>query len=294
MDLLCSWFQDKKKESEMDSLSSRINKAKQKIEESEVLVIGAGAGLSTAAGLDFGGERFQKYMMEFGRKYGYSDMYSGDFYPYETLEEFWAFEAKTILVNRYEIKVLPLYRKLYDLIKNRNYFVLTTNVDGQFEKAGFSKKKIFATQGDYRFFQCKNGCHAKLYDNEAQIREMVKQTVDCKIPTNLVPKCPICGKPMEVNLRADKYFIEDAAWYKACGRYEAFMNGIDLKKVVYLEFGVGYNTPGIIRYPFEQQVYRNPNASLIRFNKDYPDGARENEDKTISFTEDIMEIVSSM
>lgn len=279
---------------QQDTLDTRIENARKIIDDAAVIVIGAGAGLSTAAGLEFGGERFQKHMSEFGKRYGFEDMYSGDFYPYNTLEEYWAFESKVILLNRYEIEGLPLYKKLYDVVKNRNYFVLTTNVDAQFEKAGFPKKKIFATQGDYAYFQCEHGCHETLYYNEAQVREMVAQTKDCKIPSELVPKCPVCGRPMKCNLRADQYFVEDEAWHTASDNYHEFMQEMGMKNVVYLEFGVGYNTPGIIRYPFEQYVYRNPNAKLIRFNKDYPDGAAENVEKTISFTEDISEVIGKI
>lgn len=295
MDFINSRFRSNNKTpAKIVSLNERIEKAKLIIEEAEVIVIGAGAGLSTAAGLDFGGERFKKYMSEFGEKYGYQDMYSGDFYNYDTLEEFWAFEAKTILVNRYDIEALPLYKKIQNIVRDREYFVLTTNVESQFVKSGFSKEKVFATQGDYSLFQCSKACHKKLYYNEESVRTMVAETKDCRIPTALLPTCPVCGGPMKVNLRSDNYFIEDEAWDEACERYEAFISEIGLRKVVYLEFGVGYNTPGIIRYPFEQLTYRNHNAHLIRFNKDYPDGVTENVDKTVSFTEDIKTVLDTM
>lgn len=273
------------------TFDERITRARTALDEAAVIVVGAGAGLSAAAGLDFGGIRFQEHMSEFGKKYGYQDMYSGDFYPYKTKEEYWAFEAKSILVNRFEVEGLPLYRSIYQILKDRNYFVITTNVESQFVKSGFSNRKVFATQGDYSMLQCAKGCHKKLYDNEALVREMVDRTVDCKIPTELIPKCPVCGGPMKVNLRSDEYFIEDEAWDEASGRYHEFISRIGRQKVIYLEFGVGYNTPGIIRYPFEQLTYRNPNAQLIRFNRDYPDGMEENIDKTISFTEDTQTVL---
>lgn len=279
---------------EIVSLDERVEKARKFIVEAAVIVIGAGAGLSTAAGLDFGGERFQKYMADFGEKYGYQDMYSGDFYDYDTREEFWAFEAKTILVNRYDVEGLPLYKKIRNIVRDRNHFVLTTNVDGQFVKSGFPKTNLFATQGDYSLFQCAKACHKKLYYNEDDVREMVAETKDCRIPSALVPVCPVCGGPIKVNLRADNYFVEDEAWDEACARYEAFISKVGLEKVVYLEFGVGFNTPGIIRYPFEQLTNRNPNAHLIRFNKDYSKGVTENADKTISFTEDIKAVLDKM
>ena len=277
-----------------NELEQRIIRARKILDEAQIIIIGAGAGLSTAAGLDFGGDRFLKLMPEFEKRYGYDNMYVGDFYPYETREEYWAFESKVILLNRYELEALPLYKKIYNIVKDRNFFVLTTNVESQFVKSGFPESQVFATQGDYSFFQCSKGCHKKLYYNEDKIREMVAATKDCKIPTDLIPKCPVCGETMKINLRADQYFIEDKAWDESNKRYDEYVSNVGLKKVVYLEFGVGYNTPGIIRYPFEQMTYRNPNAHLIRFNKDYPDGAKENKNKTISFTEDISTILETM
>jgi len=277
-----------------NELEQRIMRAKKILDDAQIIIIGAGAGLSTAAGLDFGGKRFKQLMPEFGEKYGYDNMYEGDFYPYHTLEEYWAFESKVILLNRYELEALPLYKKIYNIVKDRNFFVLTTNVESQFVKADFPERQVFATQGDYSLFQCSKGCHKKLYFNEDKIREMVAETKGCKIPTELIPMCPVCGETMKINLRADQYFIEDKAWDESNKRYDEYVSNVGLKKVVYLEFGVGYNTPGIIRYPFEQQTYRNPNAHLIRFNKDHSDGAKENEDKTISFTEDISTILENM
>ena len=277
-----------------NDIEERVLNARKIIDEATIIIIGAGAGLSTAAGLDFGGERFKELMPEFGKRYGYDNMYEGDFYPYTTLEEYWAFESKVILLNRYELEGLPLYKKIYNIVKDRSFFVLTTNVESQFVKSGFPVSKVFATQGDYSFFQCSKGCHQKLYYNETKIREMVANTIDCKIPTVLLPKCPVCGEEMKINLRADQYFIEDEAWNESCKRYDEFISTVDMQKVVYLEFGVGYNTPGIIKYPFEQQTYRNPNAHLIRFNKNHPDGAKENIDKTISFTEDIATVLEKI
>lgn len=277
--------------SQKEPLEKRVLKAQKAIEDADALVIGAGAGLSAAAGLEFGGERFRRHMSEFGEKYGYSDMYSGDFYPYDTLEEYWAFEAKSVLVNRYAAEALPLYRKLYSAVRGRRYFVITTNVDGQFVKAGFPPEKVFATQGDYCFFQCSRGCHDKLYYNENAIRTMVEETRDCKIPSRLLPVCPVCGAPMAENLRVDQYFVEDREWHLADRRFEQFVSQNGHKKIVYLEFGVGYNTPGIIRFPFERWTSENPDARLIRFNRDYPEGDGENKEKTVAFTEDMQEVM---
>ena len=278
----------------MKSLEERIWEAKKLLDEADVIVIGAGSGLSTAAGINFGGERFEKYCHDFGEKFGYHDMYSGYFYPYEKPEQFWALVAKTILVNRYDIEAMPLYKKLYEIMHERNYFVVTTNTESQFVKAGFPEKKVFEVQGDYQWFQCSRACHDKLYYNEEQVREMVAKTVDCAIPHELLPVCPVCGEPMAPNLRADEYFVEDKAWHEMRNRYEDFIGSIGDQNVVYLEFGIGPNTPAVIRYPFERWTYQNPNAHLIRFNRDYPEGNPENRDKTIAFTEDVNEVLESM
>lgn len=294
MEFYSNYCQKKNKSQNYPSLEQRVKTVRELLEEAEYVVIGAGSGLSSAAGLDFGGERFEKYMGEFGSRYGYHDMYSGDFYNYQTREEFWAFEAKTILVNRYEVPGLKLYHKLFDLIKDKNHFVITTNVESQFAKSGFDSNRIFATQGDYSKLQCGGACHDTLYDNEKLVKEMVAKTRDCAIPTELIPKCPICHREMKVNLRSDGYFVENKSWHEACSRYESFISSINKAPVVYLEFGVGYNTPGIIRYPFERFTYANPNAHLIRFNRDYPEGITENKDKTIGFTEDMNMVLAML
>ena len=272
----------------------RIKKASDALKTAEYILIGAGAGLSDAAGLKYSGKRFTDRFPDFIEKYGMEDLYSSSFYPFETLEEKWAYWARHISLNRFETPATELYKKLHNLVNNKKYFVLTTNVEHQFWKAGFPDEKIFATQGDYGYIQCAKGCHAKIYDNEILVSEMLKQTKDCKIPSELVPKCPVCGGEMDVSVRKDEYFIQDEAWDKACGNYSSFLKEIEKKKVVFMELGVGFNTPTIIRYPFEQLTYTNPNATIIRLNRDYPDGAVENENRTIAFEEDMMDVISSL
>ena len=219
------------------------------LEEACAIVIGAGAGLSTAAGLSYDGERFTKNFSEFIKRYGIQDMYSAGFYPFETQEEKWAYWSRHIYYNRYDLPVLQTYQKLYQLVKDKNYFVLTTNVDHQFWLSGFSNDRIFATQGDYGLFQCAKACHKKLYPNEEQVRDMLIRQKDCKIPSELVPKCPVCQGEMEVHLRFDQYFVEEEAWHEAASRYEQFLKESRDKKTLFLELGVGMNTPGIIKYP---------------------------------------------
>lgn len=231
-------------------------------EKADAILIGAGAGMSTAAGLTYDGERFEKYFSDFHQKYGITDMYSGGFYPYDSLEEFWAWWSRQILVNRYDTVPGKPYTDLLDLVKDKDYFVLTTNVDHQFQLAGFDKKRLFYTQGDYGLFQCSTPCHEKTYDNEEIVQKMVKEQKDMKIPSDLIPKCPVCGKPMTMNLRCDDTFVQDAGWYAAADRYKEFVRAHTHKgkKILFLELGVGANTPGIIKYPFWQMTAQNPNA----------------------------------
>jgi NAD-dependent SIR2 family protein deacetylase len=222
-------------------------------------MIGAGAGLSTSAGFVYDGERFKRHFAEYEKKYGFHDMYSGGFYPYESPEEMWAYWSKFIFVNRYMDAPMPVYEKLLELVKNKDYFVITTNVDHCFQKAGFDKKRLFYTQGDYGLFQCSEPCHDETYENEDVIRAMVEQQKDMKIPTDLIPKCPHCGKPLTMNLRSDDKFVEDEGWHKAAERYENFLR-TRKEKILFLELGVGYNTPVIIKYPFWQMTAKNPEA----------------------------------
>ena len=278
----------------MDNYIDRIEKAREAIKKADYIVVGGGAGLSDAAGLKFYGERFTSKFADFIDKYDMEDLYTSSFYPFETMEEKWAYWARHIYVNRFEVGATPLYKKLYELVKNKKYFVITTNVEKQFYKAKFDNEKIFATQGDYGYIQCAKACHDKLYYDEDLVNEMISKTKDCKIPSELVPKCPVCKGDMEVNVRKDNYFVQDDNWYKEARNYEQFIKEIKDKKVVFLELGVGFNTPTIIRFPFEKLAYNNSNATLIRINKDFSEGMEENEAKTISFDEDMMKVISEM
>ena len=240
--------------------SEQIEKLKQELETADAIVIGAGAGLSASAGLSYEGERFEKTFADFHKKYGIRDMYSGGFYPFDTLEEYWAWWSRQIMVNRYEAEVGKPYRELLELVKDKDYFVLTTNVDHQFQHAGFDKKRLFYTQGDYGLWQCSKPCHQKTYDNEELVRQMVKQQKNMKIPSELIPKCPVCGAPMTMNLRCDMTFVQDEGWYAASGRYDDFIRRHQGTHILFLELGVGSNTPVIIKYPFWQMTAKNPKA----------------------------------
>jgi NAD-dependent SIR2 family protein deacetylase len=248
------------------AFSAQIDRLKNEIENADAVVIGAGAGLSTSAGFTYSGERFNEHFRDFGEKYGFKDMYTGGFYPYNTPEEHWAFWSRFIYYNRYDITPQKVYQDLLQLVKDKDYFVLTTNVDHQFQMAGFEKRRLFYTQGDYGLFQCSVPCHKKTYENEEIIRRMVAEQKDMCIPTDLVPKCPVCGKPMTMNLRSDNYFVEDEGWHKAAERYNEFIRRHQDLRVLFLELGVGYNTPGIIKYPFWQMTARNDKAIYVCLN----------------------------
>lgn len=226
-----------------ESSSEDIARLTEAVKEAEAIVIGAGAGLSTSAGFDYSGERFEKYFGDFIEKYHIRDMYSGGFYPYSTLEEYWAWWSRHIYYNRYVDAPKPVYPALYEMVKDKNYFVLTTNVDHQFQKAGFDKKRLFYTQGDYGLWQCSRPCHQKTYDNEENVGKMLSEQRNMKIPEELVPKCPVCGAPMTMNLRSDNTFAQDEGWYAAADRYQAFIRSHSKMRILYLELGVGANTP---------------------------------------------------
>ena len=278
----------------MQDFSAQISRLKEELQNADAIVIGAGAGLSTAAGFVYSGERFEKYFSDFGKKYGFHDMYSGGFYPYKTPEEHWAYWSRYILVNRYMDPPKPVYQELFNLVKGKEYFVITTNVDHCFQKAGFDKKRLFYTQGDYGLFQCSVPCHNRTYDNEEVVRRMVAEQRDMRIPTELVPCCPVCGRPMTMNLRSDDKFVQDEGWYAACERYERFVNAHKRDDVLYLELGVGYNTPGIIKYPFWQLTAQNKRATYACINHGEAFCPEQIQRQSICVNDDIGNILSAV
>ena len=249
------------------SCSEQIERLKAALQDCDAVVIGAGAGLSTSAGFVYTGERFEKYFSDFAAKYGIQDMYSGGFYPFATPEEHWSYWSRYIYINRYMDAPKPVYDDLLKLVSDKDYFVITTNVDHCFQKAGFDKKRLFYTQGDYGLFQCSEPCCQETFDNEIVILEMVKRQENMKIPTELLPVCPHCGKPLTMNLRSDDKFVEDGGWHRAAERYENFLRTRQGQKILFLELGVGFNTPVIIKYPFWQMTAKNPNATYACINQ---------------------------
>ena len=281
--------------------SQRIEQLHHLIADADYVLIGAGAGLSAAAGLDYAGEDFQREFHEWVNRYDITDLYTSSFYPFKTKEERWAYWAKHIWFARYRPKATMLYRQLFQFIHEKSsssfrgrqagssYFVVTTNVDGQFDKAGFGADRIFATQGDYAYFQPESGSPKELYDNKEWVERALPAIENCRIPTELIPHTPD-GKPVSVNLRCDDTFVEDEHWHQQAARYQEFIENAYDKRLLLLEFGVGFNTPAIIRFPFERMAAQFPHTTLVRFNRDYPQLTTEGVKRFIPFTEDLLEV----
>ena len=274
--------------------SDKLQRLKAVLADADAVVVGAGAGLSTSAGLTYSGERFERNFGDFIEKYGIRDMYSGGFYPFQTWEEYWAWWSRHILVNRYTRAPRPVYDQLLKLVRGQDYFVLTTNVDHQFQLAGLDKKRLFYTQGDYGLWQCSKPCHQETYDNEDSVRQMVAEQRDMKIPTELIPRCPKCGRPQTPNLRCDDTFVEDAGWHQAAARYEDFLRRHRRGRVVYLELGVGANTPVIIKYPFWKYTHENPDATYVCVNLGEAAAPKEIAERSICVDADIGEVLNGL
>lgn len=289
--------------------NENIEKLKEELNNAEAIVIGAGAGLSTSAGFIYTGQRFERYFWDFIDEYHFNDMYSGGFYPYETSEEFWGYWSRYIYINRYMDAPKPVYRELLDLVKDKEYFVITTNVDHCFQKAGFDKKRLFYTQGDYGLFQCSKPCHDKTYDNEETVRKMAlsqgfefSETGDLiakdwtrikrEISSDLIPYCPVCGEAMTMNLRSDDTFVQDEGWYQASSAYAKFLQENEGKHILFLELGVGNNTPVIIKYPFWAMVDENRNSvyACLNYNEAYT--PKQIEERSICIDGDIGEVLN--
>ena len=274
--------------------SDQINRLKTALHDADCIIIGGGAGLSTSAGLTYSGSRFDEHFADFSAKYGFDTMYEGGFYPYGSLEEFWAYWSRYIYINRYTEIPLSVYSNLLTLVQNADYFVLTTNVDHCFQRSGFDKQRLFYTQGDYGLFQCSVPCHKKTYDNEDLIRGMVQEQKNMHIPSELIPRCPVCGKPMTMNLRSDNTFVEDDGWNKAAARYTNYLRQHAGKRIVFLELGVGSNTPIIIKYPFQQMTAQNPSAVYVCVNKGQASAPYEIRDRSICIDDDIGNVVAEL
>lgn len=276
------------------SYQDRLEALCHALRQADHVVIGAGAGLSAAAGLEYGGRRFTDNFADFIRKYRVTDMYAATFYPFRTEEERWAYLARHVRLNRYDNEAAAeLYRCLLRIIIEKDFFVITTNVDGLFEKAGFAADRIFAVQGDYAYLQCAVACHERLYYNEQPVREMCRHTENCHIPSSLVPRCPVCGGKMELHIRKDGYFIQDDRWHESYTRYGSFLQEASRGNTLLLELGVGYNTPTIIRFPFERLASQADNVTLVRINRDYAN-KQTSAGRFLPFGEDTRKVLADL
>ena len=291
--------------------TEQIKRLKNEIKTADAVVIGAGAGLSTSAGFTYSGERFEKYFFDFAKAFGVKDMYSGGFYPFPDEETRWAWWARHIYYNRYIDAPKPVYQELYELVKDKDYFVITTNVDHMFQKAGFDKKRLFYTQGDYGLFQSVNPDIRETIDNEDWVMKAMEaqgfvkdetgvfqvpedKSITMRIPTELIPKCEIDGSDVVMNLRADDSFVEDEGWHRASAAYSDFLRRHENLHVLYLELGVGANTPVIVKYPFWQMTMANEKAvyACINYGEAFcPDEIR---DQSICLNEDIRKVLCDL
>ena len=295
----------------MNDCLKKTERLKEEIKNSDAVVIGAGAGLSTAAGFTYSGARFEKYFSDFKGKYGFQDMYSGGFYPYKSLNEYWAFWSRYIYINRYMDPPGDVYKDLYELVKDRDYFVITTNVDHCFQKAGFDKRRLFYTQGDYGLFQCSGPCSDETYDNEEAVKEMLlfqdfkigkdkellipeEGTLKAEISEDLIPACSHCKRPLTMNLRSDSTFVEDEGWHRAAERYSLFLRRHEGMNILFLELGVGYNTPVIIKFPLWRMTSENKNAIYACINKGQASCPKQIEDRAICIDADIAQVVKEL
>ena len=278
----------------MKSCSEPIERLKAALQDCDAVVIGAGAGLSTAAGFTYTGERFEKYFSDFAAKYGIQDMYSGGFFPFATPEEHWAYWSRYIYINRYMDAPKPVYDDILKLVQDKDYFVITTNVDHCFQKAGFDKKRLFYTQGDYGLFQCSEPCCQKTYDNEEIVRQMVEQQCNMRVPSELVPHCPVCGRPMTMNLRCDDTFVEDEGWHRAAERYSEFLRRHKGLKTLFLDLGTGMNTPAIVKFSFWRMANEWPDAAYACINLGEAYAPREIEARSICINADIGRVLKQI
>lgn len=298
-----------------DFENEKIAKLREILDSAECVVIGAGAGLSASAGFSYSGGRFRKYFSDFEARYHFHDMYSGGFADFSSLEENWAYWSRFIYINRYMHAPLPVYEKLFELVRGKDYFVITSNVDHCFQKAGFDKKRLFYTQGDYGLFQCCVPCHKKTYDNEENVKKMLisqgfgfkdsenkkdgkiifpENPLKMEIPSELVPHCPVCGKPMSMNLRCDGTFVEDDGWHEAARRYQDFLEKHKNARTLFLELGVGGNTPGIIKYPFWNLVHQNKNAFYASLNMEKEEIPIEIKARSVLIKGDIFRTIGNL
>ena len=281
-----------------DKSLNRIKQGKELIDEADAIVVGIGSGLSAAGGLNFTNEDLVKQFYPEYYELGFKCIFDiiSLYWSMDRCspEQFWSFWARHIKEIRFDPPVTKPYEDLAKILKNKNYFVINTNVDGQYEKSDLDKERVFAPQGNYSLLQCSLPCSNDVYDDKEIIERMVKNMPDkFHIRTEDVPKCPHCGRFLIPNLRSGANFVEKPH-IKKRKEYQKFIedNVKDDKKIVFLEIGVGFNSPGVIRTPFNYMTYEIPNAKLIRINLNDPNVPHEIKSKTIIIQDDIKKVLS--
>ncbi|MGN0267042.1 MAG: SIR2 family NAD-dependent protein deacylase [Lachnospiraceae bacterium] len=273
---------------------SEINKLKDQIRKADAVIVGAGSGLSTSAGYDFGGERLKKHFGDFVEKYGMTNMYTGCFANFASREERWAYWSRWAWINRYEPIPKDTHKKLLQLLAGKDYFVLTTNIDHTFQRSGFPKERLCYTQGDFGLFQCSKPCHTDTYDNKEVLQQMQAQEQNMRIPTELIPLCPRCGAEMDFNLFWDDTFVRDKGWHIAHNRYIYYLEQHQKGKILYLELGVGFNSPGVIKMPFWNMAAQNPDSVFASVNLTLPCYPLTLQKRSIVLQADIDRVISDL
>ncbi len=273
---------------------TEIERLSEAIQTADAIIVGAGSGLSTSAGFDYGGERLKKYFGDFVEKYGMRDMYTGCFADFENREERWAYWSRWAWIHRYNPLPKDTLEVLHQLLEEKDYFVLTTNIDHTFQRAGFEKEKLCYTQGDFGLFQCSRPCHYDTYDNYEILKAMHEQEKDMKVPTELIPHCPKCGAEMDFNLYWDDTFVRDEGWHIAHDRYEKYLYHHRHGKILYLELGVGFNSPGVIKIPFWQMAAENEDAIFASVNLSNPCYPQMLGNRAIVISHDIDDVIRKL
>ncbi|MGN1140860.1 MAG: Sir2 family NAD-dependent protein deacetylase [Oliverpabstia sp.] len=276
------------------SYEEETKKLKEAIQEADAVIIGAGAGLSSSAGYEFGGERLNKNFGDFVAKYGMTDMYTGCFADFETNEERWAYWSRWAWINRYEPIPKDTHKKLLKLLKDKDYFVLTTNIDHTFQRAGFPKERLCYTQGDFGLFQCSKPCHMDTYDNKDILQKMISKENNMRVPKELIPHCPKCGREMDFNLFWDDTFVRDKGWHIAHERYLKYLENHQKGFILYLELGVGFNSPGVIKVPFWNMAAQNPESVFASVNLTLPCCPEFLQDRSIILQADIDRVITDL
>lgn len=271
-----------------------LQKLAQELNKADAVLVGAGTGLSEAAGFTRTAPYFTRHFSDFIDKYGFEDLCTAARFNYPSQEEKWAFWSRAIYLYRYSPAPRPVYNTLFEIIKDKDYFVITTTADHMFQKSGFDSDRLFYTYGDYGTWQCSQPCNDATYDNEDAVRKMMEAQRDMKVPRSLIPICPACGRKMKVNLLTDDSFVENDGWYRAEERYEHYVRSHKSGRIVFLDIGTTASTPIIIKCPFTQMTYENPLATYATIADCALPEAEEIKDRALYVNNDIEQSLNQL